>query len=128
MKCFNWAAVLAVSILLGASSASADSVTVPPSADIISTEISPGNLDQPKSRIGDTKKVDFVLAEVRKVLEPNPESQVIELSIDPDYVGAEDSYLVNVVIEAHEQKLLLGVLVTLRSGENGWETTFGFVD
>jgi len=80
------------------------------------------------SRHLDKKKVDFVLAEVRKLLETNPESQVAELSIDRGYAGAEDSYLVNVVMEAHEQKLLLGVLVTLRSGENGWETTFGFVD
>ena len=128
MKNFNWAAVLAGSILIGTAFSRADSVPVPPSTEIDSTENPQGDLDQPMSRHLDKKKVDFVLAEVRKLLETNPESQVAELSVDPGYAGAEDSYLVNVVMEAHEQKLLLGVLVTLRSGENGWETTFGFVD
>ena len=83
---------------------------------------------QPKSKHRDKKEVDFVLAEVRKLLEPNPETEVAELSIDPDYVGAGETYLVNVVLDTHEQKLLLGVLVTLHPVADGWETTIGFVD
>ena len=108
--------------------AEVDSVTVYPRTALNSTEISPGNLDQPQSGHGDKKEADFVLAEVSKLLENNPKSQVAELSIDPDYVSKEDTYLVNVVMEAHEQKLLLGVLITLHPTVNGWKTTIGFID
>jgi len=74
------------------------------------------------------KETDFVLAEVRKLLESNPGSQIAELSLDPDYDGEEDTFLVNVVLEAHECRFTVGVMVKLHPIANGWETSLGYVD
>ena len=76
----------------------------------------------------DQKKIDFVLAEVRKHLETNRQSQVTGLSVDPDYRSGDDTYLVSVLLEAHELKCTLGVLVTLHPVVNGWKATMGFID
>lgn len=75
-----------------------------------------------------TKAVDFVLAEVRKRLDPNPETEILELKIDPDYRGAKETYLVNAVLDAHGRKLTLGIMVSLKQMPRGLQVTMGYVD
>jgi hypothetical protein len=79
---------------------------------------------QPK----DPEKVAFVLAEVRKQLETNPKNQIAELSVDPDFRGNDDVYLVNVILTAYELQYSLGAVVKLRPAASGWATTVAFVD
>jgi len=74
------------------------------------------------------KERDFAMAEVRKVLEPNPETEVVDLSIDPDYKGADGVYLVNVVLDAHGLKLWLGVLVSVKHPAENYQATMSFID
>jgi hypothetical protein len=74
------------------------------------------------------KETAFVLAEVRKAIESNPANKVVELSLDPDYSRDKDSYLVNAVVAAQEQRFSLGVIVTLQPVANGWKTLVAFVD
>jgi hypothetical protein len=74
------------------------------------------------------KIVDFVLAEVRKHLDPNPETEIVELKIDPDYRGVEGVYLVNVVLDAHGLKLMVGVMVSVAQTPHGMKATLGYID
>ena len=76
----------------------------------------------------DQKETDFVIAEVRKQLEPNPETEVTELKIDPDYKGPDGSYLVNVVLDAHGRKLMLGVVVSVQHNPEGLHTKMDYID
>jgi hypothetical protein len=76
----------------------------------------------------DQKETDFVLAEVRKQLEPNPETAVVELKLDPDYKGADGSYLVNVVLDTHGRKIMLGVVVSVQHNSEGRQATMGYID
>lgn len=69
-----------------------------------------------------------MLTEVRKELESNSANKVAELSIDPDYGRDKESYLVNAVVAAQEQRFSLGVIVTLQPVANGWKTLVAFVD
>jgi hypothetical protein len=75
-----------------------------------------------------TKVVDFVLAEVRRRLDPNPDTEIVELKIDPDYRGAKETYLVNAVLDAHGRKLTVGVMVSLKQTSGGLQVTMGYVD
>jgi hypothetical protein len=77
---------------------------------------------------GSQKEIEFVLAEVRKTLDSNPYTEVVELLVDPDYHGVDGAYLVNVILNAQGRKILVGVIVTLRPVANQWETTMEFVD
>lgn len=72
--------------------------------------------------------VDFVLAEVRKQLDPNPETEIVELKIDPDFQGAEDTYLVNAVLDARGRKLSVGVMVSVAKTPEGMKASFAYVD
>jgi len=74
------------------------------------------------------KDVDFVLAEVRKQLEPNPATEIVDLSIDPDYRGASDTFLVNAVLDDHGRKLTLGVMVTVHRNAEGQQASLGYID
>lgn len=75
-----------------------------------------------------TRVVDFVLAEVRKRLDPNPETEIVELTIDPNYRGAKETYLVNAVLDAHGRKLSVGVMVKVKYTADGLQATLGYVD
>jgi len=74
------------------------------------------------------KVAEFVLAEVRKRLDPNPETEIVELTIDPDYHGAKETYLVNAVLDAHGRKLSVGVMVSVKYTSDGPQATLGYVD
>jgi hypothetical protein len=74
------------------------------------------------------KIIDFVLAEVRKRLDPNPETEIVELKIDPDFHGADGTYLVNAVLDARGRKLTVGVMVSVEHTPEGMKTTMGYVD
>lgn len=76
----------------------------------------------------DSSKIsEFVLAEVRRRLDPNPETEIVELKIDPDYRGGKDTYLVNAVLDAHGRTLLVGVLVTVRQTNEGLQAAVGYI-
>ena len=103
----------------------------PEAADLLSKRdtVNPSvSEDRSITKRVDTNKTDFVLTEVRKTLEPNPETEVVELAIDPDYSSDENRFLVNVVIDVHGNKLMIGVMVALHPVANGWEASMGYVD
>lgn len=91
-------------------------------------EVHPLATVQTKSKTTCQKERDFALAEVRKVLEPNPQTEVIDLTIDPDYKGAEGEYLVNVVLDEHGFRLSLGVLVSVRHKAESFQAMIDFLD
>jgi hypothetical protein len=70
----------------------------------------------------------FVLAEVREEIESNPANKVVGLTIDPNYSCDKDSYLVNAVVVAREQRFSLGVIITLQLDAKGRKTVVAFVD
>lgn len=74
------------------------------------------------------KIVDFVLCEVRRELDPNPETEIVELMIDPDYRGANETYLVNVVLDAHGRRLSVGVVVAVKRTSNGLQAKLEYLD
>ncbi|MFT3869866.1 MAG: hypothetical protein QM715_15560 [Nibricoccus sp.] len=86
-----------------------------------------GTLAKVEPNDGSSKMMDFVLAEVRKRLEPNPETEIVELKIDPDYHGAKDTYLVNAVLDAHGRTLTVGVLVTVRQTNDRLQADVGYI-
>ena len=91
-------------------------------------EVHPLIAVQAACKMAAQKETDFVIAEVRKLLESNPETEVVELAIDPDYKGAAGTYLVNVVLDAHGRKLTLGVIVSVPHRVENLQTTMAFID
>jgi hypothetical protein len=74
------------------------------------------------------ERTGFVLAEVRRAIESNPANKVLSLSIDPDYRGGKDTFLVNVILTTQERETTLGVIVTCRPASQGWKSELAFVE
>ena len=91
-------------------------------------EPGPGASTMAAPAVDKQKEIDFVLAEVRKQLEPNPETEVVQLSIDPDYRVTASTYLVNTVLDAHGREITLGVMVSVRHKAEGMQATFSYID
>jgi hypothetical protein len=124
-KRFVWPAALMVVVGFLVGAMDQGSATDQPN---MPATVYPESTGLPKAKSGDKKQIDFVLAEVRKQLEPNPETEIVDLTIDPDYKGAADTYLVNVVLDAHGRKLTLGVMVTVQQNAKGPQALLGFID
>jgi hypothetical protein len=85
----------------------------------------------PEPATSDQNENAFVLSAVRQNLEglePHPVTKIIEMSIDPEYSGEKDSYLVNVVLKTQEQKFQVGVMVTAHKKANGWDVSLAYLD
>jgi hypothetical protein len=74
------------------------------------------------------KEAEFVLSEVRKLLDPNPETEIVDLKIDPEYRGSQNIDLVNAVLDAKGRKLTVGVIVAVTRTPSGLKATIGYID
>lgn len=91
-------------------------------------EVEPEVVVQAEETAAPSKIIDFVLAEVRRRLDPNPDTEIVELKVDPDFRGSEDTYLVNAVLDAHGRKLTVGVVVTVSKTPEGMKASVSYMD
>ncbi|MFT3782653.1 MAG: hypothetical protein QM790_11615 [Nibricoccus sp.] len=78
--------------------------------------------------VGDKKEVEFVLAEVRKQLEPNPATAVVEIAIDPEYRQGEHDYLVSAVLDSGGRKIYIGVMVRVEGKDEHMKASLAYLD
>jgi hypothetical protein len=99
-----------------------------PNMESDSGEVHPVTAVQAMSKTACQKERDFAMAEVHRLLDPNPQTEVVDLTIDPDYKGAAGEYLVNVVLDAHGLKLSVGVIVSVQHSAESYQATLNFID